>query len=300
MKTIIFVFAGRKENMELQLPHIRRILATHSDVEYHVWDLALEEADHRWLQTIEGERIKVIGDFYKLPPHQSFNAVYLRYTHPSFRACKFVKLDEDIIFLEDDRFGDFIDAITPNQIVSANVINNGACTRLEPGLWEQFEALISKPQPYIGVLRAPHLTLSEVHQSREYALMAHKYFIDHWQELVGQPIELVPATDWLSINVIGYDWRMGKLIHAALGKKPPRNAYSELQNVPAQIKPDGTLGDEGVCNLHPIVIMRGFIAAHLYFGPQRGQMKTIQVADLQNRYRAVGEQYHVSKRVALT
>lgn len=66
-RTVVFVFAGRRANMELQLPFIRRILDAHPDVEYHVWDCAIEESDHEWLKTITGERITVWDDFYDPP-----------------------------------------------------------------------------------------------------------------------------------------------------------------------------------------------------------------------------------------
>lgn len=41
-RVILFVFAGRRPNMELQLPFARRILEEHPNTEYHVWNLARE------------------------------------------------------------------------------------------------------------------------------------------------------------------------------------------------------------------------------------------------------------------
>ncbi|OTR07280.1 hypothetical protein B9M83_09230, partial [Mycobacteroides abscessus] len=59
LRVILFVFAGRKANMELQVPYIKRILAEHPNVEYHVWNLARDPKDAEYLQTITGERITV-------------------------------------------------------------------------------------------------------------------------------------------------------------------------------------------------------------------------------------------------
>jgi hypothetical protein len=44
-RVIIFCFAGRRANLEIQLLFIRRVLADHPDAEYHVWNLARTEED---------------------------------------------------------------------------------------------------------------------------------------------------------------------------------------------------------------------------------------------------------------
>lgn len=36
LRVILFVFAGRKANMQLQVPYIKRILAEHPNVEYDI------------------------------------------------------------------------------------------------------------------------------------------------------------------------------------------------------------------------------------------------------------------------
>ena len=41
----MFCFGGRRANMELQLPFVRRILDEHTDVEYHLWNLARNAED---------------------------------------------------------------------------------------------------------------------------------------------------------------------------------------------------------------------------------------------------------------
>lgn len=303
MQTIIFTFGGRRQNLELQLPFIRRILARHPNVEYHLWDLARDEADHEWIQTVRGDRIFVMSDFYGAGPWwQQFDSVYRHYAHRRFVSAVFLKLDEDIVFLEDARFAEFMDIVCRNRkhYISANVVNNGACTRLEPGLWKQFELLRpSVPVTYTGV-EQPSIELNQVHRHREFAAMAHKYFFAHWREMTNQPIELIPATDWLSINCIGYDYRNACRFHALLGDRTPRGAYADVNNLPAAIKLDGNLGDEGIVNLFPRLIMKGFTAAHLYFGPQRDKMNDAQISDLRNHYADIGQKYRASTDVEAT
>lgn len=288
MKTIIFCFAGRRANIELQLPCIKRILAAHPDVEYDIWDCSLTDADHEFLQTISGDRINVVDDLYVSGCQFAglqFNDIYRHYTDDYFRDYRFVKVDEDVVFLQDDRFGDFIDAIDahPEAVITAQIINNGAGTRLVPTLFRKFE---------VG--------LSEVHRSVDYAKTCHQYMFEHWRELVSQPVELIPAQDWLSINLIGYTWEIGCEITRLVGQYPAPTAYDDVCNIPAEIFANGTMadgracivvGDEGVINLFPRLIMQGFVACHLYFGPQRNLMDDTDIADLQKRYAEVGRLY---------
>lgn len=279
VKTIIFCFAGRQANIELQLLHIQRILRTDPDVEYHVWDCSENESDHRYLQSIKGERISYHDDFYGLPHNDAWNSIYRHYTAKRFRHHQFVKIDEDIVFLEDANFGNLIRAIDRNRdmFISAAIINNGACTQLFPELQQSFTVKRVVP--------------SQVHQSVGYAVASHRYLVEHWRELLDQPPELILATDWLSINMIGYSWDLGREICANIGGLPPWDAYSDVDNVPQEINRSRRLGDEGVINLYPRVILQSMIAAHLYFGPQRKRMRDADILEIRQQYAELGKLY---------
>ena len=86
MNVILFVFAGRKQNMELQLPLVRRIITEHPNVQYHVWNLSRNDDDNHYLRAIEGERITVLNDYFGIAPWLGFNAIYRHYAHnPKYR-----------------------------------------------------------------------------------------------------------------------------------------------------------------------------------------------------------------------
>lgn len=265
---VIFCFAGRRQNMELQLPLIRRILAENPDTEYHVWNLARNEDDNRYLRSIEGERITVLNDHYGDPtPWSRFNDIYRHYTNPVYSDCLFVKVDDDVVFLETDRFRDFVDAVDANRgsVLSAKVVNNGACTPTEPGLWLEFLSL--------------GLPLLDVHLSSDYAQMSHTYFFGHSSEMLNQPTKIIPTDDWLSINTIGYDYSTGLEIAAKLGTpSPPHIAGRDWV--------DTLLGDEGTVNTLPRLILEGFLTCHLSFGPQ-----CLPFDDLRKRYAEIAEHY---------
>ena len=105
--------------MELQLPYIRRILAENPDVEYHVWNLARDHDDNFYLKTIAGERIRVFNEHYGVDPWKRFNNVYEHYADEAYSDHLFVKLDDDVVFMETDRFAEFVKAVDGNRAVKA-------------------------------------------------------------------------------------------------------------------------------------------------------------------------------------
>lgn len=249
-RVILFAFYGRRENVELQLPYLHRILDQHPNVEVHLWDLCRNEADHEYVQAIAGERIVVRSEFYGSCRWTGFNDVWPYYTGAEYADCLFVKLDDDVVFIEVDRFGEFIRVIDENRgsVASAKTVNNGASTRLEHGLWKRFASL--------------GIPLLDVHESADYARASHEYFREHWADMVGQPVQEFPTDDWLSINLIGMDHPALCAITSVLGTKSPQVISGrDCRRWPQ-------LGDEGAVNTLPRLILQGFTASHLSFGPQ--------------------------------
>src|SRR4029079_5002397 len=140
-------------------------------------------------------------------------------------------------------FGEFVDAVSGNRasVVTAKVVNNGACTPTEPGLWSGFEAL--------------SLPLLDRHIRGEYAVMSHTYMFKQWREMVGQPVKLIKTRDWLSINTIGYDWRMVREIARRIG------TTSTGAITCTSLTPEIKIGDEGMVNMLPRLIFQGFLTA---------------------------------------
>lgn len=266
-RVVLFVFAGRRPNMELQLPFIRRILAEHAEVSYDVWNLCRTPEDAEYVRGIEGERITVHDEYYG----GGWNDVWRHYTDRAYRDCLFVKLDDDVVFLETARFGLFVEAIAQHRraIVSANVVNNGACTALEPGLYAEYERL--------GV------PLLDVHASNAYSHLAHTYFFAHQDEMLGQPVELVRSTDWLSINAVGFDYQQVCRIAAKLDLPHPAHIAGR------DFDRGHRLGDEGCVNTFPRILVRGFLAGHLTFGPQHPTGK--QLMYWRRGYAEAGRRY---------
>lgn len=268
---IFFMFAGRRGNLEVNLPIIRRILNDHPDVQFHLWDLAKTQDDRSYINSINDKRIVVCNMFSGPAAYRRMSRVWQYYTHPRFEKCRFVKIDDDVVFLEAERFGSFLDAveINPQFVVSANVVNNGACTPFNVGLWNGFTDL--------------DIPLLDVHESNAYAEMAHEYFLEHWPEMLEKPVELAQTEDWLSINLIGMHWPMLCSIAGKIGTRSP-------DEIAGRFWPPGSkVGDEGAANMFPRAVARGFTVSHLGFGPQK--LTTEQEDDWRDRYAALGKKY---------
>lgn len=246
----IFVFAGRRPNMELQLKCVERILAENPNVEYHIWNMARNDADREYVCGLGGERV-VVHREHSPSSQQTFSKIFNYYAREEFQDHIFMKVDDDVVFLETERFSAYLAAIKKHSdsVVSAMVVNNGASTSLQPALWNIFQSL--------GV------PLLDIHKVNRFAAACHEHFFAHHDEILGQPIELVPTKDWLSINAIGFSAQVAKQFAALLGKVPhPRFIAGRYFPAPWGI------ADEGVSNCLPRIIMRGFTAVHLTFGPQ--------------------------------
>ena len=247
---ILFLFGGREGNLRINLPIIRRILDDNPRVSFHLWNLARLHVDSEFIKSVEGDRIKVWNQFSGSGAIYQMARVWFHYTSNRFRDALFVKMDDDVVFVESEKFGTFVDAIeaNPDKILSAEVVNNEACTPFMPKLRDEFSRL--------------DIPLLDVHQSNEGAQLAHRFMFEEWRDLVNRPTSLVEVDTWLSINFIGMTWRTLRQMHGKIGHRcPPCVAGRDFRS--------GTrIGDEGAANMLDRMVMRGFTAAHLGFGPQ--------------------------------
>lgn len=269
---VLFSFWGRRENIELQLPFIHRILDEHSDVTFEAWNFCRTSEDDEYMHTLGGERMIMRHNVWRRSQGwRGMNVSYQHYTQRAFLDTVFVKIDDDVVFLETDRFGTFLDAVRANplHVISADVINNGACSQLNPELRNMH--------------RDMGIDLLDVHLSAQWGTAVHEYAIAHWGEMIGRSPELVPVEDWLSINVIGYTYRMAEqMARSGIARTPPLIAGREFVR--------GTrIGDEGVVNTLPRMVFRGFTAVHLTFGPQA--FTDEQLALWRKGYAALGNRY---------
>lgn len=254
----------------MQLPLVERVLATNPGVEYHVWNLARNADDCAYVRSLSGERIEVIDGLYGDSSWQRFDDVYRHYSKSEYSEHLFVKIDDDVVFFEADRFSSFVETVRSGSVVSAHVVNNGACTVVDRELWKLYAAL--------------DIPLLDVHLSGDYARVCHDHFLRNWSTMVGRPVTVIPTRQWLSINLIGVDWATMCQIATRVGTMtPPEIAGRHFGQT--------LLGDEGMVNTLPRLIVQGFTAAHLSFGPQVSQIDAETWALWRRRYGDLGREY---------
>lgn len=137
---IAFTMAGRQEMMGLLVKYMTKALEKNILDEWHVWDLSRTDSDSLWLKrSISHPKIKLMDTPFKeknesIIGHSSFNQyngfkhVYQYYNNAIWIQHTFVKTDDDIVYIDLDKFDRFFKTIECNlnnkDFISANVINS--------------------------------------------------------------------------------------------------------------------------------------------------------------------------------
>ena len=140
-----------------------------------------------------------------LSGYTGFREAYLAYSDQRFSDCHFLKLDDDIVFIDLDRLDDmliFSSEKAPHDIVSANVINNGVCAYFQagkgyfPALPVTFEY---PPNGLCGTLWESAVKCASIHRyfGRHYPAIRHRASSD-------EIATLLPDPDRFSINFISF------------------------------------------------------------------------------------------------
>lgn len=301
-KIILFMFAGREENMRVQMPYLHRILDDNQDAELHLWDLTRRASDATYLRWVSAgcpeslaRRIKIMDNLH--PGHPIRCAYPGRVTRPrGHRPCRclihkppyekpyewyaangqpdtiYVKVDDDVLFLETERFNHLIDPLRlhPNRIISASVVNNAVCAKYLP------EMVTARIANYfsVGDPRKPTNDKRwwELHTMPEFARYMHEWFLD----------ECLLEVDALPTYV-----------RTRPGEAVSINCIAFTQATMKRLAPmmNDRLGDEGAVDRLLPWICTSFRAAHLTFGPQDAGMSQSDLDKIRLRYEDLGKAY---------
>lgn len=159
----------------------------------------------------------------------------------------FLKCDDDIVYLDVDKLGDFVEFRRTNPhyfVVSANVVNNGVCA--------YFQQEAGSIPAHVGQFeRPPGGFGGSLWLSAQRAEMLHDYFLSTRDKRLPLPEKVVDWTERQSINFIA--WLGRDLIHMALPRGDDEKALT--------IDLPEYLG-------RPTAIYSDFMVSHLSFGPQ--------------------------------
>jgi hypothetical protein len=302
---VLFIFAGRKANMEVQKPYLDRILTDHPEAELHLWDLTRTATDGAYVRSLHGQhdgRVHVMTEFHSghpikclypngrprrrgwppctcmlhKPPYEEPYKFYAKnWVGPDGGEAStvFVKMDDDVLFLETDRFDDLIRPLVdhPNRVISANTINNAVAAKYQP------HALLTANQFAVGdpANWANDKRWWALHIDPKFARWEHDQFLTDTIAATGlYPTSYVRTRpgEAISINCVAF-------------------THSTMRRLATWFNHDPRLGDEGAIDRMLPWICTSFHAAHLTFGPQDQAMTEDELQELRDRYMMMRKGY---------
>ncbi|MFC1665061.1 hypothetical protein ACFL17_05455 [Pseudomonadota bacterium] len=194
-RVILTTLAGRRDRMEILLEYVLFLLKRNTISEYHIWDYAFSENDREWIASLPA-----LSD--KIELHwggsERFDNYYDYYTAEEFGDAAFIKVDDDIVFVDVDRLAGFIEHRRNHPeifLLSANIINNGVCA-----YYQQQQGVI--PQELMRLQYPDNGFCGELWESSSLAEKLHLYFLANRKKFSYPGIQFAP--DRLSINFISY------------------------------------------------------------------------------------------------
>jgi hypothetical protein len=158
VKVIITCFAGRKDYLEVQIKYIIELLNRYSFIErYDIWNYSWSEDDFNYVNSLSGlhPRINIChSPDYGKPSRgndvASKQFAYFfseAYPKDQYHDYVFLKIDDDVVYVDIDRFEEFIKFRVDNDkyfLVSADVVNNQLSNTNPESIHDEFLSVHDK------------------------------------------------------------------------------------------------------------------------------------------------------------
>ena len=271
--------------MDLQAAYLAEILRSLPAAELHIWNFSRNDHDNEYLQALPKKlpRTRVFNEFYagrnEITNCTKSVGVICRCTkcrvgnwsepykyyadQDGDEKTIYIKIDDDIVYIDTSRFHFFIEAIeaNPKNIISANVMNNGICAILDDEVrnFVLHHKLASKED-----LESWWFLCTKV----DYFRFAHLHFLEKKNQLLREGLELVSIPrSRFSINTLGFNHEIMKHIANQLGF-------------------EASIHDENIIsNSCDILILKGFITSHFHFSDQRSAINEAEEDYFLEKYR---------------
>lgn len=176
--------------------------------EHHVWNYARNPRDRAWVASLPAHHpgIRVME-----PQGKPFDAYYDHYRKEDYGDAVFLKVDDDIVYLDLEQLPGFIAHRLSDPetfLLSANVVNNGVCAYFQQQhgvLPATFPSMPYPPEGMYGLLW----------ERADLAVQLHRVFLGAPRSF-GYP-STTQAPDRLSINFVSYLGRDLDLIQGLRG-----------------------------------------------------------------------------------
>ncbi len=216
-KVILICPGGRRSILEIQLMYLRKILDLDIVYKYHVWDFAWSKEDSEFISKLTNFHPKLKVKYSPFTnAHRSGNVAskqFAYYLGEYYRVDKykdkiFVKLDDDIPFIDVDSFERFIDGRLKSDafLYSANIINNNLYAT------EDFEKIHTDfLQNYEIILEKNRKKTSEIFSNEKRMSINFISFLGKDLEYINEEFS----------NGIGFDdeWRLSHKIPKKIGRE---------------------------------------------------------------------------------
>jgi len=206
-KNILTIFAGRENNLIILNKYLTKALDLKLLDEIHYWDYTRNNSDELYLKSI------CTNNFYymKTTIKSSWINYYNYYDKPEFKDDIIIKCDDDIVFIDLSKLGEFINytRTTDNNLVFANTINNGVSAYYQQNKFNLIpKELMELEYPVNGFC-------GSLWESGTKAEQLHNYFIDNYKSFLDYNYnnEIISITTRFSINffaIKGSDWNIIK------------------------------------------------------------------------------------------
>jgi len=165
----------------------------------HIWNFSRNDRDFHWVKSLEDKENNIYvfspanyGKYIRFP-YLLYKLAYKLYSRQNFQYAKFIKVDDDIVFMDIAKgvFTDFIKQIemighgSSHYMVSANVINNGVCAYYQQNRYNSIPEDIGKfAFPYDNSISG--FAVQNYWNSGEKSEKLHHFFIQNREVFLGK------------------------------------------------------------------------------------------------------------------
>ena len=269
MPVIATTFAGRRDRMSLLVDYVVAAIDAGIVTEYHVWDYARTDEDRRWLRDLPS-RHPAIRLLVPAAHHARFRAYYRHYRREDHDGSVFLKLDDDIVFLDLDRLAAFVDfrVAHPEYFLRVGERRQQRGVRVLPAAAWRDPALVH------GTAVSRSGWCGRLWERADLAERLHDFFLDDPGRFDLEGVDIAP--DRLSINCVSY---LGSDVGALIDVGDDDEQDLSV-TIPRRLQRQNA-------------IFQPMVASHLSFFSQEPGM---DVARLLDRYRALAR--HVGVRTS--
>lgn len=190
---ILTIFAGREKNLEILLKYTDILFSKNYIKEVHMWNYCRKDVDEQYIKKINKKYVKIFNPNNK----KEWNEYYEYYTIDKFPNSIIIKCDDDIVFMDVNSFGKFIQKRVEDDthvLMFANIVNNEMCAYVQ-----YLDGII--PRDKFGELEYGHANTKLM--NGKFASELHNYFIDNHEKWISTCIDdiyEIPDKFNLSIN----------------------------------------------------------------------------------------------------